>query len=92
MTQRAIRGSGGRQVFVNDTELFLLDPSRSPLSRIVSHAPVPMRIYFGDTPQWQRPWTFVDYAFWGSAALMALGLGLVFWNPIGKYGRHTRSR
>ena len=52
-----------------------------------------MRIGDGATEiTFQRPWTFVDYAFWGSIALAAAGLGLVFWNPIGKYGRYTRSR
>lgn len=67
---------------MNDTELFLMDPSSSPISRVKGYAPAPMRIWFGDTEtRWQRPLTVVDYVFWGAIALSVGSLALIVWNP-----------
>lgn len=42
--------------------------------------------------EWNRPWTIVDYAGVLGIALAVGGLALVFWNPVGPYGRYTRKR
>lgn len=44
--------------------------------------PAVAQLQLGDTEtQWQRPWTFVDYAFWGGITLAVGGVGLLVWNP-----------
>jgi hypothetical protein len=50
------------------------------------------RLRGGGLGEWQRPWTIVDYAGIFGIALAVGGLALVFWNPIGPYGRYKRNR